>query len=613
MSIIQLPDALANKIAAGEVVERPASVVKELIENSIDAESTWIKVEVREAGIEHIKITDNGKGMDVEDCKRSFLRHATSKIEFDEDLFHIQTLGFRGEALASIAAVSRLTLQSSTGNQAGTKVDVEGSHIKDIQKSDARQGTEITVRDLFFNTPARLKYLRTIHTELGHIVDVVNRAALAHPHIRFELTHNDKQMMQTAGTNNLQQVIASIYGMKVAREMIPIEGTTHDYELSGWIGLPTVTRASRSFITTIINGRYIRSIPLAKAITKAYHTLLPIHTNPIVVLHIDMDPVLVDVNVHPTKLQVRFSKEKELYQFIEQTIRTHLRNTSLIPNVKQEQPKASEQQMIDLQSLSPRKEHFHIPERSEPNAEEMSCPRDSTWNKPTASLVEETTQASPLNQQSSQVPESRENLESYTEEAESSQEVPYMYPVGQVQGTYIIAQNELGMYMIDQHAAQERVKYEEYREKLAHPTNELQQLLIPITFEFSMKETLFIQESTEALEQVGLFFEPFGPQSFIIRSYPTWFPGDVERVIREMVEQVIQNQSVDVKTIREEAAIMMSCKHSIKANHYLNVDDMQQLIDTLRSTTDPYTCPHGRPVIVYFSSTDLEKMFKRIM
>lgn len=612
MSIIQLPDALANKIAAGEVVERPASVVKELIENSIDAASTWITIEVKEAGIEQIKITDNGKGMNEDDCKRAFLRHATSKILFDEDLFHIQTLGFRGEALASIAAVSRLTLQSSTGHNAGTKVSVEGSHIRNVEKSDARQGTEIIVNDLFFNTPARLKYMRTIHTELGHIVDAVNRSALAHPHIRFELTHNNKQIMQTAGSNNLQQVIASIYGMKVAREMIPIQASTYEFKLSGWIGLPIVTRASRSFMSTIINGRYIRSIPLAKAITKAYHTLLPIHTYPIVVLHIDMDPVLVDVNVHPTKLEVRFSKEKELYHFIEQTIRSHLRNETLIPSAKKEQRAPSEQQSFDFPARSTQRT---LDEKNEdrkiiPETEGNSISDRPAWEN--LDLRKETVHETPMLHQHT-IEEEIEHKRTVEEANDTSQPVPHMYPVGQVQGTYMIAQNEHGMYMIDQHAAQERIKYEQYREQLAHPTKELQQLLIPLTFECSMKETLFIQESQGALEEVGLFFEQFGPQTFIIRSYPVWFPGNIEQVIREMVEQIMQERTVDIQKIREEASILMACKHSIKANHYLNHEDMQQLIDTLRNTVDPYTCPHGRPVIVHFSSTDLEKLFKRIM
>ncbi len=599
MSIIQLPDALANKIAAGEVVERPASVVKELIENSIDASSTWIKIEVREAGIEQIKITDNGNGMDKEDCKRAFLRHATSKIKYDEDLFHIQTLGFRGEALASIAAVSRLTLQSATGEGAGTKVYVEGSQIQNVEKSNARKGTEIIVNALFYNTPARLKYMRTIHTELGHIVDVVNRAALAHPEIRFELTHNNKQLMQTAGTNNVQQVIASIYGMKVAREMIPIKGSTSDFELSGWIGLPILTRSSRSFISTIVNGRYIRSIPLAKAISKAYHTLLPIHTHPIVVLAIQMDPILVDVNVHPTKLEVRFSKEKELYHFIESTIRSHLRNATLIPAVKKEQPAPSEQQSIQFDE--PSGEHKRPLFRA-----------DQAWEPPPQKSYEDTVHEVPLEQAAQVVPKVDDH-EPIQSSDEASKEIPHMYPVGQVQGTYIIAQNETGMYMIDQHAAQERIKYEQYREQLAEPVKELQQLLIPLTFEWSMKETIFIQQSKEQLEEVGLFFEQFGQQTFIIRSYPTWFPGNVEHVIRDMVEEIMRESKVDIQKMREDAAILMACKHSIKANHYLSHEDMQKLIDTLRMTTDPYTCPHGRPVIVHFSTTDIEKMFKRIM
>src|SRR5690625_1181821 len=334
LKILQLPDALANKIAAGEVIERPASVVKELIENSIDANSTWINVELEEAGLDHIKITDNGDGMDDEDCKRAFLRHATSKIKRDTDLFHIHTLGFRGEALASIAAVSKLMIKTSKGEEAGTCLYLEGGKLVSQTKSNARKGTEITVNHLFYNTPARLKYMKTLHTELGHITDLLNRLAFAHPHIRFEASHNGKPLFRTSGSGDVLQVISHVYGMNVARKMIPVSNKTLDFTIDGYVSKPELTRASRSFITTLINGRYIRSVPLNKAITRAYHTLLPIHRSPIVVLSIQMDPILVDVNVHPTKLEVRFSKEKELVAAIEEAIRSQFRQTPLIPSIE---------------------------------------------------------------------------------------------------------------------------------------------------------------------------------------------------------------------------------------------------------------------------------------
>src|SRR5699024_8839732 len=277
----------------------------------------------------------NGIGMSEDDVKRSFLRHATSKIQYDTDLFHVKSLGFRGEALASISAVSKLTIKTSTGDAAGIEIYLEGGKVIKTSKSDARQGTEITVEQLFYNTPARLKYMRTIYTELGHITDLVNRYALAHPHVRFEVIHNKKALFKSPGTNQLLQVIAHIYGNNVARQMIKINEETKDFTVTGYIAKPEITRSSRNFITLVINGRYIKNQGLTQAILRAYHTLLPIHRSPIVVISIKMDPILVDVNVHPTKLEVRFSKEKELIALIEKIIKDTFKNLTLIPNVTQ--------------------------------------------------------------------------------------------------------------------------------------------------------------------------------------------------------------------------------------------------------------------------------------
>ncbi|WP_010093285.1 DNA mismatch repair endonuclease MutL [Ornithinibacillus scapharcae] len=616
MKIYQMPDALANKIAAGEVVERPASVVKELVENSIDAGSTWIKVDVNEAGLELIRITDDGEGMAEDDVERAFLRHATSKIRNESDLFHVQTLGFRGEALASIASVSRLEIKTSQGDSAGTFLSLEGGNVVDRGKSDARKGTEITVSDLFYNTPARLKYMKTIHTELGHITDLLNRLALSHPEVRFEATHNGKPLFKTPGTGDLLQVIAQIYGMGVARKMLPVEEETLDFKVSGYIAKPEITRASRSYVSIILNGRFIKSIPLTQAIIRGYHTLLPIGRSPIVVLQIEMDPILVDVNVHPTKLEARFSKDKELYLLVEELIRKTFRQTRLIPEIPQkpiEKPRQSYQNTIDFDTAKP-------------------IAKEDTWNR--TGLVQEKSSIQPdpygfknqtneFNKEEVGVTNDSETVEQVVEEQieitkeevfAPEERVPTMYPIGQLHGTYILAQNENGFYMIDQHAAQERIKYEFFKKKLGKTTNEVQELLIPLTFDFSKQEAIFIEHYQEDLEKVGLFFESFGNQSYIIRSYPNWFPtGFEEEVIREMIEQIMQDERINIESIREEAAILMSCKRSIKANHYLNHDDMFRLLEDLRKTTDPFTCPHGRPIIVHFSTYELEKMFKRVM
>ena len=621
MPIIQMSESLANKIAAGEVVERPASVVKELVENSIDANSTWIKVDIVEAGLQQIKITDNGDGMSEQDATKAFLRHATSKIKNETDLFHVKTLGFRGEALASIASVSKLIVKTSQGDSASTFLALEGGKVLEKKKSDARKGTEIIVENLFFNTPARLKYMKSLHTELGHITDLLNRLALSHPEIRFEATHNGKGLFKTAGTGDVLQVISQIYGMNIAKKMLPIKHETLDFSIGGYIAKPEVTRASRAYISTIINGRYIRSVALNQAIIRAYHTLLPIGRSPIVVLSIKMDPILVDVNVHPTKLEVRFSKDRELFTAIEETIKQKFREITLIPEMERKvTPKEKSVQhtmnfdnpVVDrerenggLQSKEQLvKYNPPVNEVREPGASSVEYEEKYTATKDEADTEESFPAASYIEtpvveQQPIEVDQQR---------------VPTMYPIGQLQGTYILAQNENGLYMIDQHAAQERIKYEFFKEKLGKPMNESQELLLPMTFEFSKREAIFIEQYKESFEKVGLFFEAFGNQTYVIRSHPNWFPiGFEEEVIREMVEQIMNEEKVNVELIREEAAILMSCKRSIKANHYLKQEEMFRLLEDLRTTTDPFTCPHGRPIIVHFSTYELEKMFKRVM
>ncbi|WP_374056713.1 DNA mismatch repair endonuclease MutL [Rossellomorea sp. FM04394] len=628
VKIFQLDDSLSNKIAAGEVVERPASVVKELLENSIDAGGSVIEIHIEEAGLHSIRIIDNGDGIEEDDVKTAFKRHATSKIKDENDLFRIRTLGFRGEALPSIASVSHFVLKTSTGDGPGTYIELEGGEINTLENTSSRKGTDITVSQLFFNTPARLKYMKTIHTELGNITDVVNRIALAHPNVSIKLLHNGKTLLHTNGNGDVLQVLASIYGIGIAKKMVPIEVNSLDFKVKGYISLPEVTRASRNYISTMINGRFIKNYALAKAIGEGYHTLLPIGRHPIVLLNIEMDPILVDVNVHPSKMEVRISKESELNTLVTEGIKRVFKGKELIPSgavaPRIVQPK-SEQTFMNLDRSpipQPKEERSvftgGIRERLLPKEEleklyEPETPRNET---PEAKIPVSDIPAVPdLTDTIEEEAELQDtNVEEGFDEERHSPRVPPLYPVGQMHGTYIFAQNDRGLYIIDQHAAQERIKYEFFKEKVGEVSKELQELLVPLTLEFSTDEYIKINEYRHLLEEVGVFLEEFGYNSFIVRAHPQWFPkGEEQQTIEDMIEQVLKMNRVDIKKLREEAAIMMSCKGSIKANHHLRKEDMQALLDELRRTSDPFTCPHGRPIIIHYSTYEMEKMFKRIM
>lgn len=614
--IIQLDDSLANKIAAGEVVERPASVVKELVENAIDAGSTVIEIEIEEAGLSKIRITDNGEGIEESDVLIAFQRHATSKIKNESDLFRIRTLGFRGEALPSIASVSRLEMKTSTGLAAGTRIMIEGGKIEVLEKASSRKGTDIIVSDLFYNTPARLKYMKTIHTELGNISDVVNRIALSHPEISFRLIHNERKLLHTNGNGDVRQVLASIYGMSIVKMMVPIKIESLDFKVSGYISLPEVTRASRNYISTMINGRFIKNYSLARAIQEGYHTLLPIGRYPVVLINIEMDPILVDVNVHPSKMEVRLSKEQELNELVTNAIQANFKSKTLIPSgvatSKPERPKTEQTAMILEERTLLKKEEIEpkLPSKIEasPILKDDFIVSVDSFNE----ILEEKTELEPGHFFEETVIEAE--CEKDEVELSPKPRVPMLYPIGQMHGTYILAQNELGLYIIDQHAAQERLNYEYFREKVGQVYNELQEMLVPLTFEYSTNEYLKIVEYQKELEEVGVFFEEFGHNSFIIRAHPQWFPKGMEKeIIEEMIEQVLEMKKVDIKKLREEAAIMMSCKASIKANQHLRMEEIQALLNDLRNSSDPFTCPHGRPIIIHYSTYEMEKLFKRVM
>ena len=682
MGKIQIMDEwLSNKIAAGEVVERPSSVVKELVENAIDAGSTSIEVFLEEAGLTSIQVTDNGSGMDEEDALKSFSRHATSKINKEQDLFRIRTLGFRGEALASIASVSKVTLKTSDGENNGIEIQMEGGHLLSKKPTAFRKGTDITIAQLFFNTPARLKYLKTIQTELGHSIDYMNRLALAYPEIAFRLVHNGGTLLQTNGRGNVQQVIAAIYGVQNAKKMIPFSAESKDYKIHGFTSLPEVTRANKNYMSLFVNGRYVKHYLVQKSIVDAYHTYLPIERYPIVVLYIEGDPHLTDVNVHPAKLQIRLSKEQDLLVLVKETINNTIRETIHVPfaEKKQKVPRVPSEQMniwksyttpsLDeskmnaiVEKLSAQDTFVKEVSQRETNFTNRVQPTEQTVNwkdannrddapsvgnrissfitkeemifsKREEGLLESeenlgdeadlTVHAPSIDELPSQAQEvvsSTENQEEYelspsSQYEEKKEPFPQLEIVGQIHGTYIVAQMEDGFYLIDQHAAQERIKYEYFREKVGEVNpNERQALLLPLTFHYSADEALILKENRSALEEVGVFLEDFGQSSFVVREYPTWFPNGFEQeIIEELIEQVLKTRKADVKKLREEAAIMMSCKKSIKANYYLTKEQMVVLLEDLRKADNPFTCPHGRPVMIHFSTYEVEKMFKRVM
>ena len=559
-------------------------------------------------------------------------------------MFHIRTLGFRGEALASISSVAKVTLKTCTDNENGHEIYAEDGKIIHQKPAKAKKGTDIQVDSLFYNTPARLKYIKSLYTELGKITDIVNRMAMSHPEIRISLVSDGKKLLSTNGSGRTNEVMAEIYGMKVAKDLVHISGDTSDYHLEGFVAKPEHSRSNKHYISIFINGRYIKNFVLNKAILEGYHTLLTIGRFPICYINIQMDPILVDVNVHPTKLEVRLSKEDQLYDLIVTKIREAFQDKILIPqNDLNHAPKKNKVlETFEQQKINFEKQQSQIGETSAPYVHDQ---KDK--NHDVESHKNNLDSTSSTNNESTEVSNELHNyiddsyLQSQKEvlfdmEQNTSNEyeisnqqsndikgtvsqtphrrVPYMEIVGQVHGTYIIAQNENGMFMIDQHAAQERIKYEYFREKIGEVTNEMQNLLIPLTFHFSKDEQMIIDQYKDELDKVGVHLEHFGGHDYIVNSYPVWFPKEeAEEIIKDMIELVLKHKSVDVKKIREDAAIMMSCKKSIKANHYLKNNEMADLIDQLREAEDPFTCPHGRPIIINFSNYELEKLFKRVM
>lgn len=571
---------LANQIAAGEVIERPASVIKELIENSLDAHAKTLLIKAKNAGRTYIYVEDDGDGMDRTDARTAFLRHATSKIYDEFDLFKIKTLGFRGEALASISAISRVKMVTSTGEGVGTQISID-AHEMIVNDAPLKKGTMVEVTELFYNTPARLKYLKSDFTETSAIIDTVSRLALAHTDVSFTLFIDDKLRLKTTGRGNLVETIMSVYGVFTAKHIVEYFIETADFSIKGYLGKGELARSNRYGIITNLNGRNVYMPKVQQAIITAYQDFLPPTRYPFVVLDLSIEPGLVDVNVHPSKREIRFSKETEMTDMLIKTIPSFLLDQDLIfdphPEKYVESPIVarpySEQTTLDFSS------HQQIEDR-----------------------------------QIFTLADSGQNDEKEMENAVVKQpQKHHFHPIGQLNLTYIISEDgEGGFYLVDQHAAAERINYEKFQLVL-NQNLKLKRPLIPLVLEYSLAEARELsEEKLEILSHVGIHLEPFGGSSFRVVEVPLWTEEYDEKIyVTSMIEQVMTLGYVDQNQIRTHAIATMACKASIKANMRLSYEEQASLLNELFTCQNPYTCPHGRPTIIQFNRYQLEKMFKR--
>lgn len=589
-----MSDTLANKIAAGEVVERIASVVKELVENSIDAKSKNIIVDLIDAGTKEIKVTDDGVGMDKEDALLAFERHATSKIKKDEDLFFINTLGFRGEALASIASVSKVDLRTSEG-EVGTHVHIEGGKLIENEECDARRGTIITIDDLFYNTPARLKYLKSDSTELANVTQYMEKLSLANPSISFTLTSNERKVIYTSGSGDLLKVIHEVYGYTVSSNMIEINYSSDDFDISGYICKPVVLKSNRNHMTTIVNGRVVKNVDINRAINDGYFNHKPDIKYPVVVLNIETDPTLIDVNIHPSKADIKFSKLEELTEILKRIVDEALRKTLLVREME-----------INANVVAPSviiKEDNILKEDGLFKTEEQL---QMDYTKVEVNEVKHTFE------------EAKENVIASSDETkEINEDIKRLdlTPKGIVMQTFIIAEGEGGMYIIDQHAAHERINYEMVQKKMKEATVNKKIMLFPLTYEFNPSDYQLLINKKDVLEELGFTIEEFGINTIAVKEHPDWLREGYEDVLIKSIFDILIEDATKFDRMKflNRVAATTACKMSVRAHEYISLEQAKIILDDLFKCDNPYNCAHGRPTIVNYSAYELDRMFKRVM
>ncbi len=627
MGRIQVLDTkLANMIAAGEVVERPSSVLKELVENSIDAGAKHISVSIVEAGRKKITVEDDGCGMDRDDALLAFKRHATSKISSSFDLFRIKTLGFRGEALPSIASVSKMKVITSTGSGVGTELNIINEEIE-AKDAPLRKGTIIEVEELFYNTPARLKYLKTDYTENANSIEIMSRLALAHPEVAIKFYIDGKCQFQTNGRNDLLEVIANIFGYAVAKSMIPFEFEAVDYQVKGYLGKPDIAKASRYYMITLLNGRNVYMPKVQGAIKDAYNDFIPPSKYPFVVLDFYVDYALVDVNVHPSKREVRFSKEEELRLALLEKIPEALRPKTIYDEIPVSEVKKVEKPVIEHVDLFDTIEvedntlkaekveeikHEYVKETPKYNEVVKDFVKDNNINNTIKESHEEIKEEPYVDTFKSQ---DEEYVTPITKEPEQPKRVCPIRPLAQLNKTYIIGEDingDGGFYLVDQHAAMERINFEYFTGLYAKKIITMNPL-VPIVINLKPSDvTLFTNQKREILKLIGLEFEPFGYNAFKVVTIPTWIHREDEReYVDDLVDMALHDDKVDEFKLRKHAIATMACKASLKANMNCTMEEANVMLERLFNCENPHNCPHGRPIIVKFTKYELEKLFKR--
>ena len=642
-NIVLLDEHTVNKIAAGEVVDRPASIVKELVENSIDAKATSITVEIKKGGISYIKITDNGIGFASDDIELAFERHATSKIRKEEDLAHITSMGFRGEALASVAAISKVTLTTKNINEeVGNVARVEAGKILSIEPAASVTGTKIEIRDVFFNVPARFKFLKKDYTEAGYIEDVMIRIALANPHISFKYINNGKTIIQTSGNPDLKSTIYDIFGKEIYENVIPVEYEMNDMKVTGMIGLPNISRSTRMHQFTFINTRYIKDKTINAAIDKACEQKFAINKRAFLVLNIGINPMHIDVNVHPAKLEVKFEDEQKVFDAIYYAIRTTLENNerenSPFSNIRKEEIENSKIEQISkdllnngmLRDKNTNKSNVDVDfyskivsqnESNENKRFDFSL-ADERFNNTNSKdeikyEIEENEKELVLAEEFNVDTVEKEELkfevkETYEEvDMLETNEIYYKY-IGQVFDTYIVIQIKEKMYIIDQHAAHERLLYEQIKEAYYSKEPNSQLLLLPILVELTSKEKLIVDQNFDMFEKAGFILEEFGENTIKISGVPN-IGYDIE--YKSMFKDIIDDLLGAAKTQKDEIEFRfiatLACKAAVKGRMKLDTKEQIALIDQMVKLENPFTCPHGRPTAYEISKYEIERKFLR--
>lgn len=609
-NIQRLDKHISNMIAAGEVVERPAGIVKELIENSIDACANVIEINIIQGGILSICIIDNGKGMDKDDALLAFERHATSKIKSEDDLWHIQTMGFRGEALPSIASVSQVSLQTCRDNEA-YEVSVYYGDKSEIKRVSGINGTKIEVKNLFQKTPARFKHLKSIQYEFSLIQDIVQKFALSHPEIAFKLAHDERQVFKTSGKKDLREVIMQVFGKEYAQSAIKLEGSDSDYKLSGYAIQPRLNRANKYYMYIFINNRMVRNYRLQKAIIDGYREFLAKDRYPIVVLNISMDAQLVDVNVHPSKWEIRLSKEKQLEKLIQEKIEQAIKEHFAISTVNITQNK--KRPIIENEAFD-----FSINYDKNTNSEKAYNPiihekeTDFVVADNNASSLSDNFENTIKTQFDTQIEIKDEAINTENAVNITEAKLPIMHVVGQLHGSYILAQGDAGLYIIDQHAAQEKYHYEQIKKKIESTTHDKQQALIPLSIDVDQNVAQQFEEVKAIFSSIDINLELFGERTLLLREIPYWLQNtEYYQFLIDMIDIWKDDHKINLLQLRKHAIATAACHSSIRFNRKLNLAEMQKVIDDLNSCDQPYHCPHGRPTFICISTKDLQKEFER--